>query len=238
MTKLKLTTFAAVLLGMGIASTAALAGSSKVVDGPMSRIDPDKASGDGVSTVRNNCGGGSNGFDGATAEIEIKQKGSGSEAEIELEGGVPNTLYTVWVRMKGAVHGGVSYGGSPMTAGGATPLSHTDGLAQLVFDWVVGPGSPTQPNGFITDANGDGEFKVDLDFPVVNGAYPFNRMEHADHLLAQTKNPGANPIPTAIVTLPDTRNEGPFMIRMVSHCQDQLGHGLSPAKREAWFQYP
>lgn len=228
-----LTLLAGVIAGM---SGIAQAGSSDSVDGFMTRINPDAASGDGVSTVRSNCGGGVNGYDDATAEIEISQKGSSSKVEIEIEGGKPNTLYTVWARMAGTAHG-APFGNSPITGGGATPLAHTDGLAQLVADWV-GSGSPTQPNGFITDANGEGTFQVDLDFPVVGGVYPFNRMAHSDHLLAQTKNPAAQPIPTAIVNPADSLIGAPFMIRLISHCQDGLGHGLSPAKREAWFQYP
>ena len=241
MKKIKLTLIAGVIAGIsGIAHAG-----SKVVDDPMSRINADKPSGDGVSTVRNQCGGGVNGFDGAIADIEISQKGTSSKVEIDLEGGSPNTLYTVWVRMKGSAHGGAgnggtTFGGSPITGGGATPLAHSDGLAQLVADWV-GSGSPTQPNGFITDENGDGEFEVKLDFPVVGGAYPFNRMSHDTHLLAASKNPAAWPNPTAIVNPSEAGIGGPstpFMIRMVSHCQDQTGHGLSPSKREAWFQYP
>lgn len=245
MTKLKMTTLAAALLGM-VTTGAFAAGRDAVVNDSMSRIDPDKVSGDKVSTVRNNCGDGVEGWEDAIAEIEISQRASGSEVEIEVEGARPDTVYTVWVRMKGSAHGGANnggttFGGSPITGGGATPLAHTDGLEQLVFDWVVGPGSPTAPNSFTTNADGEGEFTVDLDFPVVGGAYPFNRMSHETHLLAATKNPDAWPNPTAIVNPADTGIGGPatpFMIRVVSHCQDGLTHGLSPAKREAWFQYP
>lgn len=236
MTKVKMTTLAAALLGMGMVSTVALAGSSDTVDGFMSRIDPDAASGDKVSTVRNNCGGGVDGYDDATAEISIAQKASSSKVEIEVEGGRPDTLYTVWVRMAGTSHG-VAFGGSPITGGGATPLANSSDLDQLVADWV-GSGSPTAGNGFRTDANGEGKFNVDLDFPVVGGSYPFNRMSHDAHLLAQTKRAEANPIPTPIVNPSDDLIGAPFLIRVISHCQDDLAHGLSPAKREAWFQYP
>lgn len=227
MTKMKMTTLAAVLLGMGLGSGAALARSE--IDAPMSRIAG--ASGSG-HTVLNECGGGSENWDNAAAWIEIE----GNKVEISLSGAKPDTLFTVWVRLKGSAHG-AGFGGSPITGGGATPLSHTDGLHQLVADWV-GSGSPTAPNGFHTDANGNGKLKLRLDFPVISGAYPFNRMSHDDHLLAQTKNPNAQPIPTAMVNPTDSGIGGPFMIRMVSHCQDGLSHGLSPANREAWFQYP
>jgi len=237
MTKFKLTTFAVALLGMGMASTAALATSSNVIDDNMSRRGPGSTSGSG-DTVEANCPAdpSGNAWQGATAELEIKQKGEGSKVDIEVNGAAPNTLYTVWVRMKGASHG-VSFGGSPITGGGATPLAPSSGLGQLVADWL-GSGSPTSPNSFTTDANGEGEFEVDMDFPVIGGAYPFNRMSHPDHLLAQTKNPDANPIPTAIVNPQDNLIVAPFLIRVVSHCTDGLSHGLSPATREAWFQYP
>ena len=232
MKNFKLTLIAGLIAGM---SGAAQAGSN-VVDAGMSRINADKASGDGVSTVRNNCGGGSEGWDDASADIEISQKGSESEVEIEINNGRPDTLYTVWVRMKGAAHG-TGFGGSPITGGGATPLANSSHLDDLVGSWV-GAGTPSAGNSFRTNANGEGEFEVDLDFPVVGGAYPFNRMSHDAHLLAQTKNPDATPSPTAIVNPADDGVGAGFMIRVISHCQDDLAHGLSPSKREAWFQYP
>ncbi|MEN8205064.1 MAG: hypothetical protein ABFS24_03520 [Pseudomonadota bacterium] len=177
-----------------------------------------------------------NSWQDATASLVISQTNGNSTVEIEVGGAAPNTLYTVWVRMKGAAHG-ASFGGSPITGGGATPLAPSSGLAQLVADWV-GAGSSTQPNGFTTNSDGEGVLNLSLDFPVLGGSYPFNRMDHADHLLAQTKNPNAQPIPTTIVNPTDAGIGGPFMLRIVSHCQDGLGHGLSPSKREAWFQYP
>lgn len=212
---------------------------TEVVDAGMSRISADATSGDGVSTVRNNCGAGVEGWDDASASIEIEQEGSTSNVEIKLRDAAPDHLYTVWVRMKGQAHG-TTFGGSPITGGGATPLAHSSHLDQLVADWI-GPGSPTAGNSFNTDGKGKGKFKTKLDFPVVGGAYPFNRMSHAAHLDAQTKNPAATPSPTAIVNPADTGvgpGGTPFLIRVISHCQDGLAHGLSPAKREAWFQYP
>jgi len=221
---------------MGLTVSGFASAGSNVVDDPMSRIDPDATSGDNISTVRNDCGGGTEGWESATADIEISQKGTKSEVEIEIKDASPDTLYTVWVRMKGSAHG-TGFGGSPITGGGATPLAHSSHLDQLVTDWV-GAGSPTAGNSFSTNRKGNGEFIVDLDFPVVGGAYPFNRMSHPAHLLAQTKNPDANPDPTAIVNPADAGIGAGFLIRVISHCQDGLTHGLSPAKREAWFQYP
>jgi len=233
MKKFKQTTLAAVI---GLTMSGFASAGSNVIDDAMSRIDADKVSGDEVSTVRNNCGGGVEGWEDATAFIEISQRGSESTVEIEVTDAKPDTLYTVWVRMKGSAHG-TGFGGSPITKGGATPLAHSSHLDQLITDWV-GAGSPTAGNAFNTNANGEGEFSVDLDFPVVGGAYPFNRMSHTAHLLAKTKNPDANPDPTAIVNPADAGIDAGFLIRVISHCQDGLAHGLSPAKRESWFQYP
>ncbi|MDT8282164.1 MAG: hypothetical protein RQ982_05040 [Gammaproteobacteria bacterium] len=241
MNKFKLTLIAGVIAGvsgLAQADNGNGRGTSNVIDGPMSRISADAASGDGVSTVRNECGGGVEGWDAAAASIEISQRGSGSHAEIEITNGAPNTLYTVWVRMSGKTHN-IAFGGSPITGGGATPLAHSDNLDQLVADWI-GAGSPAAANGFNTDENGNGEFEVNLDFPVVGGAYPFNRMSHQAHLDAEAKRGVAlTPSPTAIVNPADVLMSGSgFLIRVISHCQDGLAHGLSPAKREAWFQYP
>jgi hypothetical protein len=227
MTKLKMTTLAAALLSMGLGSTAVLANSDDnsnddtVVDAPFTKLSGDQQSGNNSGTVNANCSEYDGQYDGATASLEISQSGYSSEVEIEIEGARPNTLYTVWVRMKGSAHGGANnnngqiygttFGGSPITGGGATPLAHTSGLSQLVADWV-GPGSPNQPNGVRTDDEGEAELKLDLDFPVVGGAYPFNRMTHADHVLAATKNPNAWPNPTAIVNPTDPGNPRGFAL--------------------------
>jgi hypothetical protein len=205
----------------------------------MSRIDPDATSGDGVSTVRINCGGGVEGWEDATATIENEQAAGTSRVKFRLKEGKPDTLYTVWVRMKGQSHGN-TFGGSPVTGGGATPLAPSSALGALIVDWI-GPGSPSSANSFITNNKGNANVRIDTDFPLEGGAYPFNNMSAQDLFDAQTKNPAALATPTAIVD-PRQANVGPsgtpFLIRMVSHCQDSLSHGLSPAKREAWFQYP
>ena len=203
----------------------------------MMRIDPDQTSGDGVSTVRNDCGDGLDGFDAAYATIHNAQSNGTSKVRISIKNAKPNTLFDAWLRLEGDDQDGGSFGRSPITGGGATPLAASTDLGSLIADWV-GSGSASAENGFTTNNNGDGMIVLDVDFPVENGAYPFDNMTADDLLLAQTKNTGARATPTAIV---DPRHPGlsaPFLIRVVSHCQDGLTHGLSPARREAWFQYP
>ena len=70
------------------------------------------------------------------------------------------------------------------------------------------------------------------DFPVVGGAYPFQE--------ATTSRPGFEGVPKVALAIPtpETSSGTPFLIRVISHCTDQSSHGLSPATREAWFQYP
>ncbi len=229
----------AVLLAGGIAlSGIAQASGSEVIDDNMTRRAPGSASGSG-DTVEANCpiDPSGNAWQGATAKLEISQKGSTSEVEIEVEGAVPNTLYTVWLRIQGK--NGLNPAGSPLTGGGATPLAPGTALDDLnaISPWAPlpgGAGATSSANSFTTDATGFAEAEFDLDFPVVRGAYPFQ--------MTATSRPGhalhAN-VPTAIA---DPREPGqagtPFLIRVVSHCKDQLSHGLSPYVREAWFQYP
>ncbi len=212
----------------------AMAGSS-VIDDSMSRRAPGSASGSG-DMVEVNCpvDPSGNAWQGATATVEVSQKGGASKVEVEVKDAAPDTLFTVWVRIKGK--NGLNSAGSPLTGGGATPLASGTDLDALnaISPWVNPVGAPASANSFVTNANGKGEFEIKLDFPVVGGAYPFQK--------TATSRPGheghAN-VPTAIA---DPRVAGqssaPFLFRVVSHCTDNMSHGLSPATREAWFQYP
>jgi len=204
-----------------------------VIDGAMPRRSPGSASGS-LDTVEANCTAdpSGNGWQGATATLKVKQKGAGSTVEIEVEDAVPNTVFDVWLRIKGEP--GFNDAGSPLTGGGSTPLAPGTELDALnaISPWVDPAGASSSVNSLTTDVDGNSSFTVDLDFPVVGGAYPFQK--------ASGERPGqeASPnVPTAIVD-PRTGNGGPYLIRVVSHCTDQVIHGLSPATREAWFQYP
>lgn len=86
MLKHNMTILSAALLTMGMASSAAMAGSN-VIDDDMSRRGPGSTSGSG-DTVEANCpqDPSGNAWQGATAELEVKQKGSSSEVEVEGQG--------------------------------------------------------------------------------------------------------------------------------------------------------
>jgi hypothetical protein len=195
-----------------------------------------QASGSG-DTILDNCGPSSG---NQTATLKVKQRGDSSKVQIEVRDANPNTLYTVWLRMRGYGPGGVTIGGSPMNGAGATPLSPGYALDDLLYDSPPFAGNPNPTNGFTTDANGDADFQTDLDFPVVGGAYPFQKAsdEAVQALIDAGNTWPLVRIPSPVVNPEDPNISAPFLIRIVSHCTDQLGHGLSPGIREAWFQYP
>jgi len=206
------------------------------------RFDPTEPSNSG-HTVINECGGGFDGSDypsqrRAMAMLETFQSGDMTKINIILINGRPNTLYTVWLRIKGNDQDGNSFGGSPLSNGGATPMAASSDLDQLVADWT-GVGSQNPTNGFWTDNFGRGVLTKRLDFPLIGGVYPFNKISNSTLANIRTnKNNNALATPTTIV---DPRNDGvsgPFLLRIVSHCQDDLSHGLSPANRETWFDFP
>ncbi len=209
-----------------------------------SRADANGASGSG-HTVAGECGGSFDGSDhagqrAAKAKLKVTQMGPSTHVSIRLRHARPNTVYTVWVRLKGNDQDGNSFGGSPLTNGGATPLAPSTALDLLESNspWS-NIGSNNAPNTFITDHRGRGRLDVTLDFPLFGGAYPFGSISAnaLDHIRA-TINPNATGTPTALVNPNHVGVDGPFLLRIVSHCQDDLGHGLSPAARETWFNYP
>jgi hypothetical protein len=233
MKNLKLTILATVLASM----TGAAFADAPAINDDMSRRPANSISGDGVSTVEANCATDPSGDDwqGATAHISVEQDNAGSHVQLQIDGGVPNTHYTLWMRIKGGA--GFNDAGSPWTGGGATPMCSGTEFTELNANspWNNAAGSQAKLcNSLVTNNNGDGRLKTVVNFPIVGGAYPFQQAGGA--VAHPTKGGGAD-VPTAIVN-PATGTGGPFLFRVVSHCTDGANHGLSPATREAFFQYP
>lgn len=209
---------------------------SQVVRAELDRWPSDAPSNSG-HTVDEECG--EAGAE-ATARMTITQTGSGSRVTMTVRDARPDTLYTVWLRLRGDGPGGDAIGPNPMSGGGATAL-----LPGTELDTALGQSPPfagtTDPvNGFTTDRRGNARWTIDLDFPVIGGAYPFHRAS-AEAVQALADAGSSWPlvrVPAAVVDPTDDGIDGPFLIRVVSHCQDGLAHGLSPAARETWFQYP
>ena len=181
-------------------------------------------------TILENCGA-STGNQFATVKVE--QEGGTSKVKFKIRDAVANTVFSVWLRIKGGT--GHNSAGSPLTGGGATPLASGTALDGLndYSPWGIHPaGSMNPTNGFTTDDNGNANWTAYLDFPIFRGAYPFHK--------TTVSRPGWENVPNVSMAIanPADGTGGPFLFRVISHCTDNYGHGLSPGVREAWFQYP
>jgi hypothetical protein len=105
------------------------------------------------------------------------------------------------------------------------------------FTGDTGPGFGTRtvvPNGFNTDRFGRGMFETRLDFELVGGAYPFDRVVIPDRV---------SPGDLAAVSIGlDIPGVGVTPLAVVSHCKDEKGHGLAPRANDAtgdqgWFLF-
>ncbi|RMD62472.1 hypothetical protein D6833_06840, partial [Candidatus Parcubacteria bacterium] len=168
----------------------------------------------------------------ASATLELQQSDGRSTVAIEVKAAKPNTYYTVWVRLKGTRANGETYGGSPLTGAPATALAPTSELGNLLAAMGPGNGNTNNLNGFFTDKDGNGTFKIELDFPIVNGAYPFQKFAGFDP--KDERFPLDNP---RIMPVPIIGSGAPFTIRVASHCTDGVGHGLVPGPHEGWFDW-
>lgn len=209
-----------------------------VIQGEVPRRAPGTTSGSG-DTVEANCPPDPRGNDwqDARARILVFQSGKASRVFMWVKNAVPDTVFTVWVRIRGGAGWNTDVNGNagnPLTGGGATPLAPGTSLDDLnaISPWVDPAGASSSINSFMTDHRGQARFEVVLDFSVVGGAYPFYK--------ATAARPGFEGVPKVGYALPDpVISPGtPFQFRVVSHCTDQVSHGMSPGVREAWFQYP
>lgn len=166
----------------------------------------------------------------ARATLEILQGVSSSRVTVEVSSARPKTHYTMWLRLRGEDASGKAYGGSPLTGIPGTPLIPTSELPNAL-NALTSPNAQGI-NGFHTDEDGNGSLTIDLDFPIVEGAYPFDRFEGFDAGDGRypLESPSAHPV--AIVG-----PGGPFTLRLASHCVDGLGHGLVPGPHEGWFDW-
>ena len=178
-----------------------------------------------------------------SASIKVKQEGMGSTVKIKVRSAKPDHLYTVWILLKGKVVGTQSLiGGNPITGKGATacvPGSALDYLLSFTppYDGKSGPIG----NAMVTNEDGNADFTIELDFPLVGGAYPFQMANQTliDNWVTEgggNATPMRKPVP--IINPNDENIEGHFLLRVVSHFTDNLSHGLDPDVHEGWFNYP
>lgn len=180
----------------------------------------------------------------ASAKARLKQADGETKITIKVKDTVPNVFWTAWIRLAGVSplswNGMSRMGSTPMAPMGAlkilaatTPDGNLDEDAFPAGTGDNGEGSDDQINGFFTDEAGAGKLKIRLDFPLIKGAVPFHEL-----------NEDFDPI--AIGTSPTV----PFTLRIVSHCEDNVGHGLVPGgqldieteqplstNHEIWFEW-
>ncbi|MGI9597215.1 MAG: hypothetical protein ACR2QK_13715 [Acidimicrobiales bacterium] len=210
---------------------------SQVIRDDLDRWPSDAPSNSG-HTVEEECG--EDGWQDASGSLKVSQTGTGSRVTVTIRKAKPDTLFTVWVRLRGDGPDGDLIGPNPMSGGGATALVAGRELDTALLQSPPFEGTTDPGNGFTTDRRGNARWTIDLDYPIVGGAYPFRRAGvEAVQQLADTGSSGPLVrVPAPIVDPRDPAVSGPFLIRIVSHCQDGVAHGLSPAARETWFQYP
>jgi hypothetical protein len=172
---------AAVLVGVSIPVGATSSGLTVQAD--FERRGPDEVSPSGQSVFGDCQVDGikePEGWHDAAATLRINQADGESRVRIVVTDARPNTFYTVWLRLGGSDSNGDRFGGNPVTGGQATPLAHTSMLPTLLATTGVGNGSSRQPNGFYTNDRGNATFTTTVDFPVVGGAYPWQRFPNWD----------------------------------------------------------
>ncbi len=183
------------------------------------RADPASESPSGHTVVAD-CSATGETWPAAAAAVEVEQYDATTTIRISLTGARPDTLFTAWLRLRGKDPvSGETYGGSPLTDAGSTPLAPSTDLAGLAaMSETVG--AEAAPNAFWSDASGNGQLEVTLDTPLIGGEYRFDRYDTALDAVRITGAPDAA-----------------FMIRLASHCTDGLAHGLVQQDRETWFNW-
>lgn len=214
-----------------VASTAASfavgaqsSGFTTLYDGPFARVPAERETGRSVAAHCQIDGAAApDHWADARAELVLSQSATASEVTVTLESARPDTLFTIWLMLAG---------GSPLMEAGATALIHSDDLAAAVD--LMGAPDTVASNGFTTDADGNGHITLTLDYPIVGGAFPFQRYAGFDAENEVFTRDAPRAIPVAIA---DAATGAPFTLRLASHCGDNLHNGLIAGQHEPWFDW-
>lgn len=193
-------------------------------DGSFTRVPAEREAGRSVAVHCQTSGVASpDHWADATGHLTLAQDATSSEVTVSVEGARPDTLFTIWLMLAG---------GSPLVKAGATALVPSADLGEAV-EIMKSPASEAK-NGFTTDAEGNGAVTLSLDFPIVGGAYPFQRFAGFDPADPAFTREEPRAIPVAI---PDAAAGVPFTLRLASHCGDNLHDGLVAGQHEPWFDW-
>lgn len=196
------------------------------------KLDPSTSDSNG-NNILVNCG---EDYPNATARMMVNQDSNQTDVDIMVSGARPNTLFTIWLWLKGTDAQGNSFGGNPLSGKSGAPMAPSTAFAELREATGSDNGVTEGANVFTTDANGNATFSTTLDFPLFGGAYPFHKIEGFDPADDRFSD-NARLYPVALVTS-DASYNAPFMVRIASHCKDGLSHGWAAGEREPWFDFP
>ena len=167
----------------------------------------------------------------ARATLTIVQRHGRTAGIITVIDAMPDTIFTIWIRISGT---------SPLTGKPLTPFANVNDyitLAQTAPDAVLtdaarvlgaggndGSGSADLSvllNAFQTDSEGNGKFAFDLDYMLIGGVLPFERLD-------STLEP---------VAIRSAETEDARIVSIVSHCASNRGYGLvaEAVANESWF---
>lgn len=196
------------------------------------KLDPSEADSNGNS-IATNC---PQDYPDATASMDVNQGLESTDVTINVAGAQPDTLFTVWVWLKGTDAQGNTFGGNPLSGKSGAPLAPSTAFAELRDATGEGNGVTEGANVFTTDADGNATFSTTLDYPLFGGAYPFHKIEGFEP--GDERFPeGASLYPVAIVSSAESY-DAPFMVRIAAHCTDGLSHGWAASVREPYFDFP
>ncbi len=196
----------------------------------------------------------------ASATLSFTQDDGETWLTISLADARPNALFSVWLLLDGTspLTGaspepmvpsdlvedlvavtpplGSDFGLNGVDEDGDPIFKATDGDTTVYMDSTgpTGPGFGTRSlvlNGFFTDNSGTGMFERHLDFELVGGAYPFDKVK----IPARVKLGELDPVDIRVPPNP--------AFAVVSHCKDEKGHGLVFRRDnvetgdQAWFLF-
>ena len=168
--------------------------------------------------------------------MNVIQNLGSTDVTINVSDAEPNRLFTVWLWLKGTDAQGNTFGGNPLSGKSGAPMAPSTAFAELRDATGAGNGVTEGANVFTTDANGNAVFTTNLDFPLFGGAYPFHKIQGFDP--NDDRFPESATLhPVALVSSAQGY-DAPFMIRLASHCTDNLSHGWAAGAREPWFDFP
>ena len=91
------------------------------------KVDPTEADSKGNS-IATNC---EQDYPDATASMEVNQGLESTDVTINVAGAQPDTLFTVWVWLKGTDAQGNTFGGNPLSGKSGAPLAPSSAFTEL-----------------------------------------------------------------------------------------------------------